>query len=456
MIILNDVNLLAREYDFQKLETTINNEISAGRAPGVAIAIVKDDKIVYESAFGHSNFDSKQPLTSKHLFRSASTLKMMVGTALAKLATEGKVDLHTPINSYIDGLHPRIGKITAHQLLTHTSGILDESSNDGNTAENALQLAAEDLGESDIFLPPDIVLSYSNPGYSLAGYLIEKVTGKSFRKAMDDLLFTPLGMNRSTFELDKAKAWGMAYPHSGEGSSISVMAPTVTNRAADPSGTLFSTVGDYARYMVAIINGGHIEGKAVIPSKVIEWLSNAQIPLSEMVLSYSYSYGLMVGQYHGQKALFHTGGMPGYASNVMMLPDLKTGIVLFTNGRNLDRNRIIAEAAKAVIELGKSARFNFDVEKGELVTLEEAREIAGRYIQREDLPTISIRIDESKAILKNRGIDYTLYYYPNKNIEGQYVGVSKEGYKFRFRVGRNQQGQPQFVQWWIRAFAKIH
>ena len=436
------------------VDKVIEEELRQGRGPGAAIAIVKGNQIIFQSAYGKAKVGTDEALTPSHLFRSASTLKMMVGTVLAILSTQGKIDLHAPISQFIPDIDPALKAITPHQLLTHTSGLLDESMNDGDVADNALEKRMLKLGEKDLFVPRGTVFSYSNPGFSLAGYLIERVTGKPFSKAMHDILFQPLGMKRSTFDLDRAIELGMAFPHQGRGTAMYATQPIKTGLASAPSGTMLSTVEDYANYMLAILNNGRLNKQEVLPPNAVKMVTTAQVPKEEMVWSYTYGYGLMVGKFKGHQAYYHTGGMPGYSSNVLMLPQQNLGIVLFTNGENLNRNKILSEIVKHLTPKKETVRFNFDESQGVLVTPKEGKEISGLYLQRKDLPTIEIWQEDEKTILKNRGVEYTLYYYPKANNQGQYVGVSGEGRKFRFRVGRNDSGEALFVQWWIRAFGK--
>lgn len=437
---------------YDRLETVIAEEINEGRGPGISIAVVSGDEVAYARAFGMASVDTQQPLTEAHLFRSASTFKMMVSAALLKLQDQGLVDLHRPIGSYVDGLDRSVQAITGHQLLTHTSGLLDDTSDNGDRSAEALAEYSRGLSEQELFLPPGTVFSYSNPGYNLAGHMIEAVTGKSFEAAMRELVFDPLAMNRTTFDLTEAKSMGMAHPHRGNGESLTRIAHNRTGRASAPSGMLLSTVTDYANFMVALMNDGMFGNQRLLSLSAVSAMHSAQVPPSEMLTSYTYSYGLMVGPYYGHKGLFHTGGMRGFSANVLMLPEKKLGIVLFTNGEELDRNRVLRAAIEAFVALGDAPARQLNNPIGSVITGVEAIEISGLYSQRDDLSQIRIRTVDGIAVLRNRGQDYLLHRLEG---EGRYLGVSDSGRKQLFRVGLDRDGRPQFVQWWIRAFARI-
>ena len=437
---------------YKQLEAQVLQQIEQGQTAGVSIAIVHGEQLVYQRAFGKTKRSNlTNDLTPAHLFRSASTLKMMVGTALVRLEQQGKVDLQAPIVRYISDIDKSLANITVHQLLTHTSGLLDENADNGSTAASALKNYVMRLDRRSLFLPSGTAFSYSNPGYSLAGYVIEVVSGLPFAQAMDELVFKPLQMHRSTFNTAQATELGLAYPHSGSGSGLSAMGTAQTGNGVAPSGTLFSTVGDYAQYLKAMLNEGVVDGKRVFARNTVKALGKSYIEPDNLVTSYGYSYGLMVGEYFGHRAWFHTGGMPGYKSNVLMLPDLNLGIVLFTNGGRLDRHEVLKQAVSVFAPIG-SNRFKVDdPDASQRLSEAQAEAIAGTYIQRGDLPKIRIEVENGTAVLTNRNVSYVLYHHGRNKL----VGVTEDGRKQLFKVSFNPAGEASHVQWWIRAFAKI-
>lgn len=436
---------------FEALDTLLNEEVAKGTVPSISMVVVQGDRVIYRRSVGVSRVGEGRRAKANDLYRSASTLKMMVGAALAKLHVNGRIDLHAPISRYVEGLHPRVGMITTHQLLTHTSGILDESSDDGSVAVDALAQRMKKLAGKDLFLSPGEAFSYSNPGYSLAGYVLEEVTGMPFSEALKQLLFDPAQMARSTFALGEAESWGMAYPHRGEGAGLHPITPKQTGKAAEPSGTMLSTVDDYGRFLIAMLNGGYIGGSMVLPTEAVEMMLTPQVSRDRMITSYLYSYGLMVGEFAGYEAMFHSGGMPGFASNVLLVPEHKIGIVLFTNGESLDRRHVLRTALGSLLPKKESTPLLEEGRKYTPVTIEEAQGIVGLYMQRSDLPTIRVHIKDGGVWLLNRGRDYRLHHYGN----GDYIGISKEKHWFWFRIPKDANGQGKLVQWWIRAFARV-
>ncbi|WP_300530291.1 serine hydrolase domain-containing protein [Maricaulis sp.] len=436
------------EFRSETVDRYIGEQIRTGTVPGAAIAIVHRGELVHAAGYGQTE-PGGEPVTPEHTFRSASTLKMMVGMALVRLHDEGRLDLHAPISRYLHGLDPAIGALTTHELLNHTSGLLDTSVEHSTPRTMPLLDYARSLDSRFIYVSPGASFSYSNPGYAVAGAVLEAATGLSFEQAMRELLLAPLHMDSSTFSLTEAQRTGLAVGHRLTDSGMQAVAPSETGLAAMPSGTMFSTVLDYANFLTAFIDNGQFQGRAVWRPSAAEIMQSPQIPPAELVTSYSYSYGLMNGQFFGQTALFHTGGMPGYASNVLILPELDLGVVLFTNGEELDRREVLRRIVAEFTDLPEQTQ---NPAPSGLAPLSPAAaaELFGIYEQRDDLPTIRIFQAGEEVLLRNRGVDYVLHH------EGDefYIGVAENGRWFRFRIAVTPDGKYRFVQWWIRSFAR--
>jgi CubicO group peptidase (beta-lactamase class C family) len=123
---------------------------------------------------------------------------MMTAAALVGLAVENKIDLNQPIGRYISGLTPMLSKVTSNQLLSHTAGIRDEAPMQGPHDDAALGNGIRAWTDAWFFTAPGKVISHSNPGYWVANYLVEVLTGKPYADAMADRVFRPLGMTRTT------------------------------------------------------------------------------------------------------------------------------------------------------------------------------------------------------------------------------------------------------------------
>src|SRR6187401_707967 len=112
--------------EFAELDALARTELQAINAPGAAIAIVKGDRVVYQTGIGVANVETGQAVTADMLFRIGSVTKMFTTAALVSLAEEGKLKLEEPIGKYTTGVHGKLSRLTAHQLMSHTGGLRDE------------------------------------------------------------------------------------------------------------------------------------------------------------------------------------------------------------------------------------------------------------------------------------------------------------------------------------------
>src|SRR5436190_9573121 len=156
------VQLPAADFDAAKLEQVATDEMRSTNTPGAAIAIVREGQIVWSNGLGLANVETQQPVTPDTLFRLGSTTKMFTAAALVGLAEEGKLRLDEPVGKCIPGLHPKIAALTAHQLLTHTAGLTDESIMSGRHDDDALAAYARAMDETWLFTEPGKIHSYQS------------------------------------------------------------------------------------------------------------------------------------------------------------------------------------------------------------------------------------------------------------------------------------------------------
>jgi CubicO group peptidase (beta-lactamase class C family) len=316
--------------DFGELEKVALAELAETNTPGAAVGVVSGDSLVFAKGFGVSNVETGAPVTPDMLFRLGSTTKMFTAAAVVTLAEEGKLKLDEPIGKYAKGLSPKIAGLTAHQLLSHTSGLRDDAQMYGRHDDEALAATARALKDDFLFAAPGKIYSYSNPGYWLAGYLIEAVSGKPYADVLDERLFKPIGMQRTTLRPTMAMTWPLAQGHDVSGrDKPRVVRPFADNAGNWPAGSMFSSVNDLSRFVIAFMNGGRIEGKQVLSPSLIKQLSSPQSdqPGSE----WKYGYGLAIGKNRGVRLVEHSGARSGYGSLIKMAPDHHFAVIILVN-----------------------------------------------------------------------------------------------------------------------------
>jgi len=329
--------------DVRDVERALRSEMEAKRIRGAAVAVVHGDSVVFATGIGDSDPESLLPVRAETFFRIGSTTKVFVATAALLLAHEGRLDLDRPVSDYVAGLAPKVGLLTMNQLLTHTAGLFDDAPMAGPGDDGALGREVLSWTDESVFLPPGRFLSYSNPGYWLVGHVIESVAKEPFADAMERLVLRPLGMARSTFRPEAAARLPLAAPFDGRRREI---VPAPNHAGTFPSGSLYSSAREMARLPIALMNGGRLEGRQVLPEEVVTSLLTPRVDVPERPGS-RYGYGLLFETRRGVKRVFHTGGRAGYGSILRMAPDEKFAVIVLANRTAALMGRT-ADAATAV------------------------------------------------------------------------------------------------------------
>ena len=352
-----------KDVDFTELESVVLRELSETNTPGVAVAVVSGDSIVFAKGFGVSNIENGASVTPDMLFRIGSVTKMFTASLLVTLAEERKINLEKPIGEFIKGLSPKLSRVTLHQLMSHTAGMTDESPSDyGSHDDSALAVYVRSLKDDHFFTEPGKIFSYSNPAYDVAGFSIEEFGGKAYADQMSERLFRPLGMKSTTFRPTMAMTYPLSQGHTATANAKpSVIRPFVDNVAGWPDGFLFSSVNDLARFAIAFLNRGKIDGKQILMPSVIAKLSTpyAQIHSRFGFENGEYSYGLFIHNYRGVRVVWHAGLIQGFGALFEMVPEQRFAVIILANSSDALLNKTSEKAMELMLPLEKKTESNF-------------------------------------------------------------------------------------------------
>jgi CubicO group peptidase (beta-lactamase class C family) len=334
-----------------ELEKAAVQEMKRSGTPGVAIAVVKDDRVVFAKAFGVSNLESQTPMTTDTLCRSGPITSIFTAAALVMLQEQGKLKLDQPVGKYVNGLNPKLSAVSAHQLLSHTAGIKEEHPSYGLLDDLALGRTVRSWKNDYYLSPPGQIYSHSNPGYVLAGLLIEDVSKKPFANVLSELLFEPLGMSRTTFRPSLV----MTYPFSQSyrsfsGEKLAQVRPFALDAFGWPSGSMFSNVNDLARFALAFMNGGTIEGKHVLSSSLIDALSTPVVSVPGLDEQKG-TYGLLAEDYRGVRVLTVSGSWAGFTEQMWIVPQHRFAFIVMANRNMAFFNGTIQKAMELMLPL---------------------------------------------------------------------------------------------------------
>jgi CubicO group peptidase (beta-lactamase class C family) len=180
------------------------------------------------------------------------------------------------------------------------------------------------------------VYSYSNPGYWLAGFAGECAAGKPFADAMAELVFAPLGMKRTTFRPTLAMTFPLAVGHAARNGTAEIIRPAADNAATWPAGSMYTSAHDAARFLIAALHGGKIDGHAALSVPLLKTITT---PFVSVPGRGHYGYGLHIERYRGVELISHTGSREGHGSRIVLAPSQGFGLAILANrtGASLPR-----------------------------------------------------------------------------------------------------------------------
>lgn len=363
-----------------QVDSLVRAELARTGTPGAQIAVAVDGKVVYTRGYGVSDVELQHPVTEHTLFRVGSVTKVFAGTMLAVLAERGSLDLQAPIVRYVPELAGRrVGTVTTHQLLTHTAGWIDNAVPYGRSGASALGEVMVEVTDTLFFTDPGRVISYSNPGYSMAGYVGERAGGRRFAALTESLVLRPLGMPRATFDPLEAMTWDFSQGHVGPpGRPAGVVRPYTHNSAQSAAGFLFATARDLTRLAIALMDSGRIDGEQVLPAAAVQRVvaGYASVPGDSTA---RYGYGLMQARAPNGLVIWqHGGSINGFDANLAMFPEHRLAVAVTDNrsGPSVsgDLLRLVARSVKG-LELPRPS----ERPARRLATAAERRQIVGRY-----------------------------------------------------------------------------
>ncbi len=433
--------------DFTPLERTALEEIAATGTPGAAVAVVSGDRIVFSKGLGVANVETGAPVTPETVFRVGSLTKVLTATAVVAEAEGGRLRLGAPVGDAVPGLAPRISKLTLEQLLAQTSGLREVPGGDGLHGEEALGVFVRSLKDDDLLIEPDKAFSYSNAGYALAGYALEAAGGKPYADRMEEILFRPLGMARTTLRPMMAMTWPLAMGHAAEGKETpKVVRPLADDTRLWPAGYAFTTLSDLSRFVIAILNDGKMDGKQALPSGVAAKLLTPHVEIPTNVFVHgAYGYGLIRQDDRGLLRAEHGGELPGYDAEIRMFPERRIAVIVLNNREGIRFNKTF----DAAFDLLLGPRTPAPISRPEPLPMSPAERASytGTYANRW---TMEIVEKDGGLILKRFGAELPV----TKIGEHRFSVTPEGGNPQEFLIVPGADGRPAYIQMFIWVFRK--
>ncbi len=313
------------------------DQLETGHLPGAVISFVQDGRIILAKGYGHADIDEARPVDpGRTLFRVASVSKLFVGTAVMQLVERGDLDLDADVNTYLSEFtipDTFAEPITLRHLLTHSAGVEERVIGvDPDLPEDIVLPLAQLL--QDLFparvRPPGRVASYSNWGVTLAGHIVERVSGLSFAEYVDRNILAPLQMARSTYlePVPAPLADHLATGYHYEDGAY-VAQPFEFTSEHGPAAALSSTAIDMAHFMIAHLQRGRFGNTRILSADSADAMQRRQFGHPASLPSMALSFGVM--DRDGRQLLQHSGATFVFHANLALLPGEGVGVFLAFN-----------------------------------------------------------------------------------------------------------------------------
>jgi CubicO group peptidase (beta-lactamase class C family) len=452
LLVLTPLSVPAQkdQIDFSDLEKVFMKDFEERGAPGAAIAIISGDRIIYSKLVGSSNVETGTPVTADTLFLIGVTSRIFVSAALASMAEEEKIPLDEPIGNRIQGLNPRVAKLSIHNLLSSTGGIRHERYRYGPRDDKGLEQYVRALSNDYFFAEPGKAYSSSSVSSAVTGYVTEQLGKKSFGDVMQDR-FKKLGMFRSTFRQDIAMTYPLAQGHEVSGLTAPiVIRPFMDNAIFRADSMMFSTLNDMARFAIAFMNGGKVEGRQVLSPSVIARMSTpvARVHGTNVMEKGEYGYGMFIYDYRGVKVMEQDSVWLGFSARFRMVPEHRFAVIILANSNVGGFHDTVDKAFETVMPVKPRQA----VQPKTAIKIDEAesQKYVGQYFNPPD--EIEIALKNGQLVFKQLNMELPISKIGEERFQIQ--PPSAPG-PIELKMISGEDGKVEFMYSSLRAFKKI-
>lgn len=337
-----DISKKLKGFD-QYMEKTLRD----WNTPGACVGIVVKDKLVFAKGYGYRDYGKQLPVTANTLYQIASNTKLFTTVAAGLLVEEGKLEWDLPVKNYVPSIKfynaDLDNSVTLRDMLSHRTGI---SRHDMIWYKS--DFSRKDLFERLKYLEPSQPMRtgflYNNLMYVGAGYIIELLSGKTWEQFVRERIFQPLDMRRTYFTVSEMVAdpdHGVPFNEKRDTTILYEIPIYEDKQAVGPAGSIISNINDMSKWLIALMNGGRYEGKQVIPEAVLKATLEPSIAMPNTglenkgyreMLNNVYGMGRWTGVYRGHLLADHGGDLPGFHSQISMMPTDSIGVIVFVIG----------------------------------------------------------------------------------------------------------------------------
>lgn len=323
----------ATQPDFNAIDAYIESEMQANRVPGVALAIVRSNQIMYMRGFGTTG--AGEAVTPQSAFILGSMSKSFTALAAMQQVEQGRLALNAPVQRYLPWFRvadpAASARITVQQLLNHTSGIPTRAPHASSELRD-IDAHVRALATVELAHEPGSAYAYSSPNYLVVAAIVQQITGQPYAAYVQQYIFTPLAMRHSFTAQDAAMQSTMVRGHRY---LFGFPFPAVLPYEADrmPTAALISSAEDLGHYLIAQLNAGRYADQAILSPSGMTQLHQPTTTAENDDLSYA--MGWRAGTIGGVPAVHHGGVVSHFSGKMVLLPEQGWGVVLLTNASTL-------------------------------------------------------------------------------------------------------------------------
>lgn len=329
----------------RSLRDTIPQMMKEKNVPGLSIAMVNDNGIIWEEGFGFTSRDQKISVTPTTNFSIQSMSKNFTALAVLMAVQDGLLELDKPITDYIPGftVNSRLEelperKMTLRLLLSHRAGFTHEApiGNNYDFYDQKFEDHIKSISDTWLRFRVGERYSYSNLGIDLAGFVLQRVSGVPFHKYVKEKIFKPIGMTESSFDIETIKNMeDRAIGHTSSPAKPPIEVPMLA------AGGMYSNAHDLSLYINFQLNKGLAKGGQIISQKILGEMFS--VPNRNKNQTTGYALGTAVARRGNVNLFSHGGGGYGFLTNMSWCPELNVGIVVLTNSAGHILNVAIPE-----------------------------------------------------------------------------------------------------------------
>ena len=424
IVLLGISHFLSAQEDIKRIDSLIAQYHDNAEFTG-SVLVAKGSKLLLNKAYGYGNTEHMIPNTTKTIFNIASLTKPFTAALILKLSEEGKLSLDDMLTKY-DPAYPNGSKISIRNLLTHTSGIANYTDDktframDQGKEVNLQQMMAF-FKDKPLEFEPGTKFRYSNSGYRMLGYIIERVTAMSYAQALERCIFKPLGMQHTSYgppvtDKNLAKGYMMYYKNFSHPSFA--VHPSIS----DATGAIYSTVEDLYKWHLAL------QGN--------KFLSEESLREAYQKNKGPYGFGWFTDSLYGKQRVSHDGNIQGFKANINRIPEDNVCVIALSNANSSSVGGMVRNIMNILYDQPLSKTF---AEQPVMAMPDSVKQsFAGIYrFRQEDSLKIAVYIKDAKLIVAIDG-------QPEFQIEPVSRNAFKSG-QTRVEFMINKEGKPEQI-----------